>query len=183
VPSALSGLVKIRARVPPDEPAQPSRTRVRARFRSARAVTSRPKSVGTSGAGNTKASRSGAGRRPTSILAAVAAEESFVEVVNMIQAARGRALTAVNTTLIDLYWQVGEFISRRIETEGWGKGTVSELSTFVQKRHPDQALGDLARADSPAPSVAHASRAGAGPRDQVRQDDKEMSAHRATEKG
>ena len=61
----------------------------------------------------------------------------------MIQAARGRALTAVNTTLIDLYWQVGEFISRRIGTDGWGKGTVAELSAFVQKRTP--ACGDFLR--------------------------------------
>ena len=37
----------------------------------------------------------------------------------MIQDARGRALQAVNTELVDLYWQVGEFISGKIETAAW----------------------------------------------------------------
>ena len=63
-------------------------------------------------------------------------EKSFAEVVQMIQAARARALAAVNTVLIDLYWHVGEFISRRIGTAGWGKRTVEELSAFIQKQNP-----------------------------------------------
>ena len=54
----------------------------------------------------------------------------------MIQAARGRALAVVNAALIDLYWQVGESISRRIGTDGWGKGTVAALSAYIQERHP-----------------------------------------------
>lgn len=83
-----------------------------------------------------KSSKSGGDRPRLSAVVVATEEQSFAEVVEMIRAARGRALTAVNTTLIDLYWQVGEFISRRIEMEGWGRGTVAELSTFVQKRHP-----------------------------------------------
>ena len=67
---------------------------------------------------------------------AVSDEKSFAEVVEMIQAARGRALAAVNTVLIDLYWHVGEFISRRIGTAGWGKHTVEDLSAFIQKHNP-----------------------------------------------
>lgn len=39
-------------------------------------------------------------------------EESFVEVVGLIQQARQRAFQAVNTEIIDLYWQVGETINR-----------------------------------------------------------------------
>ena len=101
-----------------------------------RAVTNRGKSPGASRAGKLRSSKSSGGHRPTSTVVAAAEEKSFVEVVEMIQAARGRVLAAVNTALIDLYWQVGEFISRRIEKEGWGKSTVAELSIFVQKRHP-----------------------------------------------
>ena len=62
-------------------------------------------------------------------------ERAFAEVVEMIRAARGRALVAVNTALVDLYWQVGEFISSRIDTDGWGKGTVAALATHIQRRH------------------------------------------------
>ena len=43
-------------------------------------------------------------------------ETSFAEVVDLIQQARQRALQAVNAELIDLYWQVGEYIGRKLET-------------------------------------------------------------------
>ena len=37
--------------------------------------------------------------------ASVTEEAGFAEIVGLIAAARQRALQAVNTTLIDLYWQ------------------------------------------------------------------------------
>jgi len=42
----------------------------------------------------------------------------------------------VNTQLIDLYWKVGGYISRKIKADGWGKGTVKELSIYIQRRQP-----------------------------------------------
>jgi predicted nuclease of restriction endonuclease-like (RecB) superfamily len=63
-------------------------------------------------------------------------ESSFREVVEMIEAARARAYQAVNTELIDLYWRIGEFISRQITAAGWGKNTVSDLSLFIRARRP-----------------------------------------------
>ena len=45
----------------------------------------------------------------------------FDVVLGLIEAARTRAVAAVNTTLIDLYWSVGEFISLKIADDGWGK--------------------------------------------------------------
>ena len=64
-------------------------------------------------------------------------EATFREVVGLIQDARGRALQAVNTELVDLYWQVGEFISGKIETAAWGEGVADELARFIARRHPD----------------------------------------------
>lgn len=64
-------------------------------------------------------------------------EATFREVVGMIQAAQGRALQAVNSELVELYWQVGGFISRKIETAAWGEGVVEELARFIARRHPD----------------------------------------------
>jgi predicted nuclease of restriction endonuclease-like (RecB) superfamily len=55
----------------------------------------------------------------------------------MIQAARGRALAAVNTELVGLYWQVGEYISRKLETAAWGEGVVDELARYLQRRQPN----------------------------------------------
>lgn len=61
-------------------------------------------------------------KRPptTSAVSAASEERACAEVVEMIQAARGRAVAAVNTALIDLYWRVGEYISRKLETATWG---------------------------------------------------------------
>ena len=43
----------------------------------------------------------------------------FDEVVNMIVAARKNAYRMVNTTLIDMYWHVGEYISLKIAHSEW----------------------------------------------------------------
>lgn len=63
-------------------------------------------------------------------------EAAFAEVLAMIQAARGRALAAVNTELIDLYWRVGEYISRKLETAAWGEGVVDSLAAYIAQRNP-----------------------------------------------
>jgi predicted nuclease of restriction endonuclease-like (RecB) superfamily len=65
-----------------------------------------------------------------------ATEQAFAEIVQMIESARKHTLAIVNTTLIDLYWQIGKYISHRIDAEGWGKGTVTALSAYIQRRQP-----------------------------------------------
>ncbi len=65
-------------------------------------------------------------------------ETAFSEVLGLIQGARQRTCKAVNSNLIDLYWKIGEHISQRIATDGWGKGTVTALATFIGRHHPGQ---------------------------------------------
>ena len=65
-------------------------------------------------------------------------ETAFTEVLRFIESARQRACVAVNTNLIDLYWQIGEYISSRITENGWGKGTVTALAAFIGRHHPSQ---------------------------------------------
>jgi predicted nuclease of restriction endonuclease-like (RecB) superfamily len=67
---------------------------------------------------------------------AAAQQEGFAEVVAMIQAARGRALAAVNSELVDLYWRVGAYISQKLETAAWGEGVVEALARYIADRHP-----------------------------------------------
>lgn len=64
-------------------------------------------------------------------------ESAFAEVVEMIQAARGQAAAAVNTALIDLYWRIGEYISRKLESAAWGEGVVEALARYIQRHHPN----------------------------------------------
>ena len=46
----------------------------------------------------------------------------------LIDAAKSRAATVINTTLIDHYWQLGEYISRKIAVAAWGQRTVGALA-------------------------------------------------------
>jgi predicted nuclease of restriction endonuclease-like (RecB) superfamily len=62
--------------------------------------------------------------------------ESFAEIVQLIAASRERAFQAVNTTLIDLYWEVGATISRKIEAAEWGDGVVEQLAHYIAQTQP-----------------------------------------------
>lgn len=61
----------------------------------------------------------------------------FEEVVELIQNARTRALQSVNRELIELYWQVGEYISRKVESSEWGDKTVQQLADYIKSSYPE----------------------------------------------
>lgn len=63
-------------------------------------------------------------------------QNQFHEVIELIKSARFRAFKSVNSSLIGLYLDIGSYISRRIENEGWGKSTVQQLANFVQHQEP-----------------------------------------------
>ena len=58
-------------------------------------------------------------------------QTDFAEITQLIVAARLRAVQAVNTTLIDLYWQVGKTISQKIALAQWGDGVVAQLAAHL----------------------------------------------------
>jgi predicted nuclease of restriction endonuclease-like (RecB) superfamily len=64
------------------------------------------------------------------------ASPGFDEILSLIQSARQRAFQAVNVELIDLYWQVGQTISRKIEAAEWGAGVVDQLAGFLAHTQP-----------------------------------------------
>jgi predicted nuclease of restriction endonuclease-like (RecB) superfamily len=64
-------------------------------------------------------------------------ESSFNEVLELIKTARHRAYSTVNSELVDLYWQVGGYISRKLEKADWGEGIVSELAVYIQRHYPN----------------------------------------------
>lgn len=64
-------------------------------------------------------------------------QKNFDEIVGLIDASRQRAVAAVNTALIDLYWQIGEYLNRRIADDGWGEGTVEELADYIRRKQPN----------------------------------------------
>jgi len=64
-------------------------------------------------------------------------EKHFDEVITLISVAKTNAYRAVNTELVNLYWNIGEFISNKIKTEDWGKGIVKNLSLYIKKNAPE----------------------------------------------
>jgi predicted nuclease of restriction endonuclease-like (RecB) superfamily len=64
------------------------------------------------------------------------ADEGFDAIVQLIDAARQRAYQAVNTALIELYWQIGEHISRKFAAAEWGAGVVDRLAAHIARTQP-----------------------------------------------
>ena len=52
----------------------------------------------------------------------------FAEITRLIESARQRAYRAVNTALIELYWQVGAYLSAKIKAAEWGEGVIDRKS-------------------------------------------------------
>jgi len=64
------------------------------------------------------------------------ANAAFDEIVALISEARQRAVQSVNTALIELYWQVGSVISRKIEAAEWGDGVIPQLAAYLAGTQP-----------------------------------------------
>lgn len=64
------------------------------------------------------------------------ADPGFVEIAGLIQSSRDQAFLAVNVALVDLYWRVGEYISRKLAAAEWGDGVVAQLAAYLADTHP-----------------------------------------------
>ncbi|MEZ4225512.1 MAG: DUF1016 N-terminal domain-containing protein [Polyangiaceae bacterium] len=76
--------------------------------------------------------KAAAARRPAKVTPA----GEFDEVLALIEAARGRAYQAVNTELVKLYWTLGEYIAKKIESAEWGDGVVEQLAAAIAQEYP-----------------------------------------------
>jgi predicted nuclease of restriction endonuclease-like (RecB) superfamily len=61
----------------------------------------------------------------------------LAEAKRAIQAARTRATLAVNSETISLYWQLGDLMVTRQETEGWGTKVIERLSNDLRAAFPE----------------------------------------------
>ena len=64
-------------------------------------------------------------------------EPAFNDISSLVDAARARVLHAANVGLIDLYWGIGQYLSTRCASDGWGKGTVDSLAALIRSRRPE----------------------------------------------
>lgn len=69
-------------------------------------------------------------------MSALMPNADFSEITRLIDSARQRAYQAVNTTLIELYWQVGAYLSGKIAAAEWGEGVVEQLAQHLASTQP-----------------------------------------------
>ncbi len=61
----------------------------------------------------------------------------FTDIIQLIKQSRSNAIKAVNAELINLYWNIGEHISKKIQQSEWGDSVVTELANFIQTQEPE----------------------------------------------
>lgn len=64
-------------------------------------------------------------------------DNRFTDIIQIIKQSRAKAIKAVNAELINLYWNIGEYISKKIEQSEWGDSVVTELAKFIQTHEPE----------------------------------------------
>jgi len=60
-------------------------------------------------------------------------DKRFTDIIQLIKQSRESAIRAVNAELINLYWNIGEYINKKIERAEWGDSVVSELAKHIKK--------------------------------------------------
>lgn len=53
--------------------------------------------------------------------------------MQFIKESRFKAIKMINAELIELYWNIGEYISKEVESSEWGQSVVKDLANYIQK--------------------------------------------------
>ena len=60
----------------------------------------------------------------------------FENIIAIIEQSKARAIRAVNAEMIEMYWQIGKYISDKAHNDGWGKSVVQDFADFLKKTYP-----------------------------------------------
>ena len=66
----------------------------------------------------------------------IAYNDDFKNIISIIELSKARAIKAVNAEMIEMYWQIGKYISEKTANDGWGKGVVQDFSNFLKQTYP-----------------------------------------------
>ena len=64
------------------------------------------------------------------------ANNDFGAVISIIENAKGRALKAVNAELINMYWEVGEYLSKLCAESSFGDKVIDEVADYISEANP-----------------------------------------------
>jgi len=60
---------------------------------------------------------------------------AFEEIAAIIDRSRDKIFRSINRELIEMYWEIGRYISEKSKANKWGKSTVKEFAGFVQSHY------------------------------------------------
>jgi predicted nuclease of restriction endonuclease-like (RecB) superfamily len=64
-------------------------------------------------------------------------DKRFIGIIDLIKQSQTNAIKAVNFELINLYWNIGEYISKKLEDSEWGDSVVTELAKYIHQNEPE----------------------------------------------
>ena len=64
-------------------------------------------------------------------------EKEFLHIVALIKDAKNKAYLAINTELIDLYCNIGKYMSKKLEQSEWGDSVVEKLADYIKENEPE----------------------------------------------
>jgi predicted nuclease of restriction endonuclease-like (RecB) superfamily len=63
-------------------------------------------------------------------------QKQFNEILIAINNAKSRVYSNINKELISLYWDIGKYISDKVEKKLWGKSIVENLANYIYQKQP-----------------------------------------------
>lgn len=68
-------------------------------------------------------------------------QDNYAQILNSLKSAvresRQKAVLAVNTQLLTLYWNIGNTVSQQVQQANWGSKTVEKLANDLRSEFPD----------------------------------------------
>lgn len=63
-------------------------------------------------------------------------ETQFEFVNSLIERYRSSAIAMVNTTALQMYWEIGQYISLQLKSARWGTKVVGDLADYLKRQNP-----------------------------------------------
>ena len=63
-------------------------------------------------------------------------KNNFSDIISIIESAKQRAIKAVNAELINMYWEVGKYLSTLVETSSFGDKIIDEVASYIAENNP-----------------------------------------------
>ena len=74
--------------------------------------------------------------KKVNIQASTPVEKDFQQVHDIVVFHRSEVARKVNTEMLQMTWEIGQYISARIKSASWGAKVVDELSEYLQQQEP-----------------------------------------------